>query len=147
MRNVPLAACQPADRATPDTRVAASSAVASTPVLVLGLDPRTVPGYDPEPVVAKIEQGRRRFAELGLSEHHELLPYDEDDAEQERRVVEALRREPYACVVIGGGIRTDEPRLEFFERVVSLVRRHAPQAAIAFNAGPGDSADAARRWI
>ncbi|MFC5138078.1 hypothetical protein ACFPK1_07530 [Actinomycetospora rhizophila] len=121
--------------------------MASTQVLVLGLDPRTVAGYDPEPVVAKIEEGRRRFAELGLTEHHELLPYDADDAEQERRVVEALRREPYACVVIGGGLRTDEPRLAFFERVVNLVRRHAPQAAIAFNAGAADAADAARRWV
>ncbi|MDD7939790.1 hypothetical protein PHK61_15310 [Actinomycetospora lutea] len=121
--------------------------MASTQVLVLGLDPRSVPGYAPEPVVARIEQGRRRFAELGLTEHHELLPYDADDAEQERRVVAALGREPWACVVIGGGLRTDEPRLGFFERVVNLVRQHAPQAAIAFNAGAGDSADAARRWI
>lgn len=118
-----------------------------TQVLVLGLDPRTVPGHDPEPVVAKIEQGRRRFAELGLTEHHELLPYDADDAELERRVVGALTREPYVCVVVGGGLRTDEPRLVVFERVVNLVHRHAPQAAIAFNAGADDSSDAARRWV
>ena len=127
--------------------MAASGAVASTRVLVVGLDPRTVPGYDPEPVVAAIERGQRRFAELGISCRFELLPYDEDTAEQEERLVEVLRREPYECVVIGGGIRTDEGRLETFERVVNLVRRHAPQAAIAFDARADDTAEAAQRWI
>lgn len=121
--------------------------MASTRVLVLGLDPRTVPGYDPEPVVAAIARGQRRFAELGIPCHFELLPYDEDPGEQERRLVELLGREPYECVVIGGGIRTDEPRLETFERIVNLVRRHAPRAAIAFNRRADDTAEAARRWL
>jgi hypothetical protein len=43
--------------------------------------------------------------------------------------------------------REQEELLELVERVVDLVRRHAPQAAIAFNSGPDDSADAARRWL
>ncbi|WP_116710226.1 hypothetical protein [Actinomycetospora cinnamomea] len=37
--------------------------------------------------------------------------------------------------------------LELLERVVDLVRRHAPQAAIAFNTGPDDRVDAAQRWL
>ena len=69
------------------------------------------------------------------------------DDTTESRVVELLRREPYECVVIGGGIRKEEELLGLFEVVVNLVRRHAPQAAIAFNTGPDDSADAAQRWI
>ena len=121
--------------------------MAPTRVLVLGLDPRTVPGYDPEPVVAAIERGQRRFDELGIPCRLELLPYDEGAAAQEARIVELLRREPYECVVVGGGIRTDEERPETFELVVNLVRRHAPQAAIAFNSRPDDTADAARRWL
>jgi hypothetical protein len=116
-------------------------------VLVLGLDPRSVPGYDPEPVVARIEQGRRRFAELGIPVRFELLPYDEDPADQQARLAEVLAAEPYECVVVGGGIRTDEERPEAFEVVVNLVRRHAPQAAIAFNSRPDDTAEAALRWI
>jgi hypothetical protein len=116
-------------------------------VLVLGLDPRTVPGYDPEPVVARIEQGRRRFAELGIPVRFELLPYDEDPADQHARLAGVLAAEPYECVVVGGGIRTDEERPEAFEVVVNLVRRHAPRAAIAFNSSPDDTAEAALRWL
>ena len=65
----------------------------------------------------------------------------------EGTIVAALTREDYACVVVGGGIRKHEPLLEFFERVVNLVRQHAPGAAIAFNSTPEDTADAALRWL
>lgn len=116
----------------------------STRVLILGWDPRTVPGYDPAPVLAAIERGTRRFEERGLSYHLGLLPFD-DSAEE--RAVELLRREPYECVVIGGGIRKEEELLGFFEVVVNLVRRHAPQAAIAFDSTPDDLVDAAQRWL
>jgi hypothetical protein len=121
--------------------------MAPTRVLVLGLDPRSVPGYDPEPVVAAIERGRQRFDELGIPCRFELLPYDEDPEAQRRRLAEVLGREPYESVVVGGGIRTDEERPEAFEIVVNLVRQHAPQAAIAFNARADDTAEAALRWI
>ena len=123
---------------------ATKSGMTSTRVLVLGLDPRTIPGYDPEPVVAAIDRGQRRFEERGISCHLGLVPLDDTT---ESRVVELLRREPYECVVIGGGIRKEEELLGLFEVVVNLVRRHAPQAAIAFNTGPDDMADAAQRWI
>lgn len=42
-----------------------------------------------------------------------------------------------------GGIRKSEPLLGFFEQVVNLIRRHAPDAAIAFNSSGGDSIEAA----
>lgn len=118
--------------------------MAPTSVLVLGLDPRTVPGYDPEPVLAAIDRGQQRFRDLGISCRLGLVPLD-DDAEE--RIAELLRREPYECVVIGGGIRKAEELVGLFEVVVNLVRRCAPQAAIAFNTGPDDSADAAARWL
>ena len=42
-------------------------------VLVLGLDPHRVPGpWDPEPVAAAIEAGRRRFVEHGVAADREL---------------------------------------------------------------------------
>ena len=68
-----------------------------------------------------------------------------DNREQE--IVEALTRQEYACVVVGGGIRKHEPLLALFETVVNLVRQHAPGAAIAFNSTPDDMADAALRWL
>jgi hypothetical protein len=64
----------------------------------------------------------------------------------DHQIAEKLSAREYACVVIGGGIRKPEPMLEFFETVINLVRRHAPNAAIAFNTNPENSLDAALRW-
>jgi len=50
-------------------------------------------------------------------------------------------------VVVGGGIRKHEPLLELFEKVINLIRQHAPSTAIAFNSTPEDTADAALRWL
>lgn len=59
-------------------------------------------------------------------------------------ITAALCTQPWECVVIGGGMRN---QLELFERVVNLVHRHAPGAAIAFNSTPADTFEAAARWI
>ena len=53
---------------------------------------------------------------------------------------------PWECVVIGGGVRRSEEQLDLFERVINLVRQHALDAAIAFNATPSDTYEAAARW-
>ena len=113
-------------------------------VLVVGLDPAKLHGWDPDPVQAAIARGRARFVDRGIEADWCLVALDEDP---EGTIVEALTRDDYACVVIGGGIRTYEPLLEFFEKVVNLVRQHAPGAAIAFNSSPEDCADAAQRWL
>ncbi|WP_346777044.1 hypothetical protein [Streptomyces sp. HNM0575] len=113
-------------------------------VLVVGLDPAKLDGWDPEPVQAAIARGRARFDESGIRADWCLAALDENP---EEAIVEALTREEYDCVVIGGGIRTHEPLLELFEKVVNLVRQHAPGAPIAFNTSPEDCADAALRWL
>ncbi|MCP3785018.1 hypothetical protein NLX85_16745 [Micromonospora sp. A3M-1-15] len=59
-------------------------------------------------------------------------------------VTVALRAQPWECVVVGGGVRN---QLDLFERVINLVHRHAPDAAIAFNATPADTFEAAARWL
>jgi hypothetical protein len=46
-------------------------------------------------------------------------------------------------VVIGGGLRLPPKSLALFERVVDLVHKVAPSAAIAFNTRPEDTAEAA----
>ena len=69
-----------------------------------------------------------------------------DDA-AEPQIVQSLGRKPYDCVVVGGGIRKPEPFLELFERIVNLIRVHAPRAAIAFNTTGENSVDAVVRWI
>ncbi|TDE39920.1 hypothetical protein E1295_32455 [Nonomuraea mesophila] len=113
-------------------------------VLVIGLDPARIDGYDPEPVQAALARGRARFDDLGIEADYCLVALDEH---AEAAIVRALTRDDYACVVIGGGIRTHEPLLGFFETVINRVRRHAPGAAIAFNTSPDDCADAALRWL
>ncbi len=114
-------------------------------VLVIGVDPRRYADrWDPAPIMEAIERGDRRFAEYGIS-HRTALVHPDENAE--RTIVELLDSEPWACVVIGGGVRNGEGLLEYFELIVNRVRQHAPQAAIAFNAAPDDCADAARRWL
>jgi hypothetical protein len=113
-------------------------------VLVVGLDPAKLQGWDPEPVQAAIARGQARFDDHGIEADWCLVALDENP---EGAIVAALTRKDYACVVIGGGIRRPEPLLEVFEKVVNLVRQHAPDAAIAFNSSPEDTADAALRWL
>jgi len=113
-------------------------------VLVVGLGPARIEGWDPEPVQAALARGRARFGDHGIEADYCLVALDEDP---EGAIVEALTCDDYACVVIGGGIRTHEPLLELFEKVVNLVRRHVPDAAIAFNSSPEDCVDAAMRWL
>ncbi|MER7002367.1 hypothetical protein ABT297_04870 [Dactylosporangium sp. NPDC000555] len=113
-------------------------------VLVIGLDPYRVPGpWDPKPVADRIEAGRTRFTEHGVAAEFCLFGLDGSD-DIEAVVTAVLRAQPWECVVIGGGVRD---QLELFERVVNLVRRHAPDAAIAFSATPEDTFEAATRWV
>jgi len=118
--------------------------MAPGPVLVIGLDPARVPGWDPAPVVAAIARGQARFDDHGIRADLCLVAADDS---AEGAVVDALTRTDYACVVVGGGLRKHEPLLPLFETVVNLVRRCAPGAAIAFNSTPEDTADAALRWL
>ena len=113
-------------------------------VLVIGLDPARIPGWDPAPVEAAMTRGQARFGQHGIEADYCLVALDEN---AEGTIAEALTQQDYACVVIGGGIRKHEPLLELFEKVVNLVRQHAPDAAIAFNSTPEDTADAALRWL
>ncbi|MCC2333835.1 hypothetical protein [Cellulomonas wangsupingiae] len=124
------------------------SAITSGPgVLVIGLDPYRVPGpWDPEPVARAVAEGMTRFDQAGVTAVRCLVGLDgSDDVEQV--VTAALRSRSWQVVVVGGGIRKREDLLGLFERVVNLVHRHAPQAAIAFNTVPDDVYDAAARWL
>jgi hypothetical protein len=113
-------------------------------VLVVGLDPYRVPGpWDPKPVADGIEVGRARFVERGVGAEFCLVGLDGSD-DVEAVVTAALCAQPWECVVIGGGVRHDD---ELFEQVINLVRRHASNAAVAFNSTPADTFDAAARWI
>ena len=113
-------------------------------VLVIGLDPYRVPGpWDPKPIADGIEVGRTRFIENGIGAEFCLFGLDGSD-DVEAVIIAALCAQPWECVVVGGGVRSQP---ELFEPVVNLVRRHAPDAAIAFNTTPADTFEAAARWV
>lgn len=116
-------------------------------VLVIGLDPFRVPGpWAPEPVAERIATGIRQFAEHGVGVETCLFGLDGTD-DITAVVTQALRSNVWECVVVGGGVRTGDEQIELFEQVINLVRRYAPDAAIAFNSTPEDTYAAAARWI
>lgn len=116
-------------------------------VLVIGLDPRRVPGpWDPEPVVQKVEAGLAKFAEHGVGVAACLVGLDDSDDVQ-AVIVAALKGHAWECVTIGGGMRHADNHVDLFEQVVNLVRMHAPQAAMAFNDAPDRTWEAASRWL
>ena len=121
--------------------------VSNLHVLVIGLDPYRVPGsWNPKPVADAIDIGMTALADRGFHAEACLLGLDGSD-DVEARVTAALRARSWDCVVVGGGIRKPEEQLELFESIINLIRRHAPQAAIAFNHTPHDLADAAARGL
>ena len=48
----------------------------------------------------------------------------------------ALTQKPYACVVVGGGLRKPDELVELFEVVIDLIRRHAGRHHVQHE--PGD---------
>jgi len=120
------------------------STTSSRRVLLIGLDPHAVPGVDAAMVDTAIALGRQGFATHGLAADECLI---KPDASAEPELVTHLTRQPYAVIVIGGGLRKPDNMLELLERVIHLIRRHQPDAAIAFNSNPVNSADAALRWL
>ncbi|MFF7649245.1 hypothetical protein ACFZCY_05200 [Streptomyces sp. NPDC007983] len=113
-------------------------------VLLVGLDPQLAPGADAAAVSSLIDTDMARLRERGVDTATALIPLDEST---ESTLVGALAERPWDVVVIGGGIRKPAELVTLFEKVVNLVRQHAPQAAIAFNTNPGDSTEAALRWL
>lgn len=115
-------------------------------VLVLGLDPTRVPGpWDPAPVVRRIEAGMAQFERHGVAVASCLVGLDGSD-DVPAVFEEAIASHPWECVVVGGGLR-DPDLLDVLETVLNLIRRRAPQAAIAFNATPEDTYAAAARHL
>ncbi|WP_030574236.1 hypothetical protein [Streptomyces aureocirculatus] len=112
--------------------------------LVVGYEPQAIPGVDGEALRAALDAELARFGEHGIDVAMTLIAVDASAAST---LVASLTKQPWDVVVVGGGIRKTEPLLPLFEKIVNLIRRHAPQAAIAFNTSGGDSVEAAQRWL
>ena len=112
--------------------------------LVVGYDPQAIPGVDAQALRTSLDQELTRFGEHGIDAAMTLVVFDET---AEPTLAASLTERPWDVVVVGGGIRKTEQLLPLFEQIVNLIRRHAPQAAIAFNTGGGDSVEAALRRL
>jgi len=126
-----------------------------TRILLVGYDPETVdfsdpalpPGMTVEKVHAGIAVALKQFTERGWKSDVCFFRPDETAGPTVER---QLRSTSYDCVVIGAGVRllAAEPRgLALFEAVINAVRKAAPDATIAVNTRPDDSADAAARGL
>ncbi|MEG3087762.1 hypothetical protein [Sphingomonas sp. PB4P5] len=123
-----------------------------TSILFVGQKPETVdftdpslpPGFDADKINAGIAIALEKIRERGWhSDTCMITP----DAAGSAMLETALRDAAYDCVVIGGGLRLPPKSLGLFERVVNLVHKAAPNAAIAFNTRPEDTAEAAARQL
>ena len=121
-------------------------------ILLLGLDPETVdysdpalpPGMSAEKVRAGIAVALKQFAERGWESE---VCFIRPDATAGPTVELQLGSRRYECVVVGAGVRLPPRGLALFEAVINAVHKAAPDAAIAFNTRPDDSADAAARGL
>lgn len=121
-------------------------------VLFVGQQPETVdfsdpalpPGFNAQKINAGIAIGKAKIEERGWNANLCMIPPDETAGPL---LEKQLKSASYDCVVIGGGLRLPPKSLLLFETVVNAVHRAAPNAAIAFNTGPEDTADAAARWL
>jgi hypothetical protein len=122
-----------------------------TRVLFVGQQPETVdfsdpalpPGFNAEKIDAGIAIGAAKITERGWQADLCMIPPDETAGPMlEKQLASAI----YDCVVIGGGLRLPPKSLQLFETVINVVHKAAPNASIAFNTRPEDTADAAARW-
>jgi hypothetical protein len=123
-----------------------------TRVLFVGQQPETVdfsdpalpPGFNAEKINAGITIGAAKITERGWQADLCMIPPDETAGPMlEKQLASAT----YDCVVIGGGLRLPPKSLQLFETVINAVHKAAPNASIAFNTRPEDTAEAAARWL
>src|ERR1700685_1865081 len=123
-----------------------------TRVLFVGQRPETVdfsdpaipPGFNAEKIEAGIAIAMAKMAERGGQRDLCLIPPDKTAG---LVLEQQLATTTYDCVVIGGGIRLPPKSLSLLETVVNTVHKAAPNAFIAFNTRPEDTAEAAARWL
>jgi hypothetical protein len=123
-----------------------------TRILFVGQKPETVdfsdpalpPGFDAAKINAGIAVAVTKIQERGWEGDTCMIAPDETAAPM---LEKQLARARYDCVVIGGGLRLPPKGLALFERVVNVIHKHAPNAAIAFNTRPEDTAEAAARQL
>jgi hypothetical protein len=107
-------------------------------------DPSLPPGFSAEKLNAGIARGVLKIEERGWQGDTCMIT---PDAAGSAMLESALKNAAYDCVVIGGGLRLPPKSLALFETVVNIIHKAAPNATIAFNTRPEDTAEAAARQL
>jgi len=118
-------------------------------VLAIGLDPRfadlsAFPGLTPELVRSYIDTQIEKLRQAGYRVESCLV---DGSATSDEVVARALQSQPFACVLIGAGLRLPPQQLRLFERVINRIHVLAPAAKICFNSSVADTLESVQRWI
>lgn len=117
-------------------------------VVLIGWHPDVVnydkwPGLTPDKLRNGLNSEREKLNGLGFEATIALIRDGESGLEE---VEKALDETAYDIVMIGAGVRKDDDHFLTFEKLVNVIHEHAPQARIAFNTNPSDTAEAMQRW-
>lgn len=107
-------------------------------------DPALPPGLNAEKIYLGIAIGISKLEERGWKADECMITPDKKGCST---LEKQLTSTNYDCVVIGAGMRLPPKGLVMFEKVINIVHKAAPNAAITFNTRPEDTADAAARWL
>jgi len=118
--------------------------IGEKPDMVDFSDPAIPPGMDAAKVQAGLDAAMRALRERGHEAELALTTTAEAAAGE---VAAALAGKRFDCVVVGAGLRIVPAMTPIFEAVINALREHAPEARLAFNLSPQDSADAAERQL
>jgi len=118
-------------------------------VLAIGIDPvfidfTAMPQFTPAMFQSYIDAQLGRVRAAGFEVVGCLIDLGDT---AEGVVTHALQAQNFDCVLIGSGLRPPAERLVLFEKILNLIHRQAPHAAICFNTTPADSLEAVQRWI
>lgn len=102
------------------------------------------PGLSPEKLEAGLRADEKKLKDQGYDASIGFI-FDGQSAMQQITDLPAKNR--YDVLLIGAGLRKDDDHFLVFEQLLNFVHEHAPQARIAFNTGPADTAAAVRRWV
>ncbi|SPU54811.1 Uncharacterised protein [Brevundimonas vesicularis] len=121
-------------------------------VLIVGETPENMDFSDPaipkDLTPDKIRDGlEASLNDLRGKGHVARLVYLDTKETAPAQMAEALGWNAFDVIVVGAGLRIVPKQTEMFEVVMNILRTQAPQAKIAFNLSPDDSAKAAERQL